>query len=53
MKRFASIGVDGAILDGILTSNLSRLNAWPLNLTAFLVGHERFFWWLRIAELIL
>jgi len=32
MKRFVSIAADGAILDVILTSHLSRLNDWSFNL---------------------
>jgi len=47
--RFASIAAEGAILNIILTSNLSQLNDCLLNLTSFL----SFVWWLHIAEVTL
>jgi len=53
MQRFASIAADSAILDVILTSNLSRLNDWQLNWNAFLFGHKRYVWWFHTAEITL
>jgi len=41
---------DGAILDGIHKSHMSRLNDWP---PAFLFDLEKFVWWLHITELTL
>jgi len=49
MWRCSSIA-DGPILDAILTSHLSRLNDWPLNLTVFLFGQKRLVWWLHIVN---
>jgi len=40
--RFAAIAAEGAMPDAIPTSNLSRINDWPLILTAFLFGHKSF-----------